>query len=190
MTGAGETGTAVIIPARNEAARIGTCLRALAPQCGPQVRVILVVNNTSDDTATRARSLADELALDLEIMACRFAPSLGVGEARRRGAERALAQMPGLRHLLTTDADCAVAPDWIDRNLAHLAQVDTVCGKVELLAEEAAWLSGIDPTLQAAEDGYRALVLELYARHGRNGTDLRGSHGQTPGASPGFTRDA
>lgn len=189
MSFAREKDTAVIIPARNEAERIATCLTALAPQCGPRVRVFLVVNNTYDDTAERARERATELGLDLAILTCRFAPRLGVGEARRRGAALALQQMPNLHYLLTTDADCAVAPDWIDRNLAHLTSADAVCGKVELLAEEAEWLAAIDPGLHIAEEAYRALVLEVFARHGPNGAGLRGTHGQTPGASLGFTRD-
>ncbi|MEX3317120.1 glycosyltransferase family 2 protein [Sulfitobacter sp. PS-8MA] len=182
--------TAIIIPARDEAARIAHCLAALAPQCSERVQIILVVNNTSDATAQIAQRAATSLNIDLQVLEVTYAPQLGVGEARRRGAEQALQSLPHLRHLLTTDADCRVAPDWVACNLRHLQTVDAVCGKVDLHPGEIAWLAGLDRGFQDQENRYRKLVQRVFARHAPNCADLDGSHGQAPGASLGFTRDA
>ncbi|UOA34211.1 hypothetical protein DSM110093_04046 (plasmid) [Sulfitobacter sp. DSM 110093] len=182
--------TAIIIPARNEAERIGDCLTALAPQCTDRVRVILVVNNTDDDTGAVAQAIASHHSLDLTVLDLTFAPGMGVGAARQRGSALALEQMPHLRHILTTDADCRVSPDWIAQSLHHLQRVDAICGKVTLNPKEADCLAGLDPHLHHYEVAYRELVIELYARNAPNCADLRGSHGGAPGASLGFTRDA
>ena len=182
--------TAIIIPARNEAERIGDCLTALAPQCNDRVHVILVVNNTDDDTAKIATAAAGRLGLDLTVLDLTFPPGMGVGAARRRGCAVALEQMPHLRQILTTDADCRVSPDWVARSIHHLQRFDALCGRVTLNPEEAACLAQQDPMFEAHEMAYRRLVLTLYARHAPNCADLQGSHGEAPGASLGFTRDA
>ena len=77
--------TAIIIPARNEAKRIGACLSALAPQCNDRIRVILVVNNTDDDTAKIATLAAARHGIDLSVLDLTFPPGMGVGAARRKG---------------------------------------------------------------------------------------------------------
>ena len=46
---------AVVIPARNEAARIGACLHALAAQDLTDVAVMLVANNCGDGTCMDER---------------------------------------------------------------------------------------------------------------------------------------
>lgn len=182
--------TAIIIPARNEAERIGDCLIALAPQCNDRVRVILVVNNTDDDTGAVAQAIALQQSLDLTVLDLTFAPGMGVGAARQRGCALALEQMPHLRHILTTDADCRVSPDWVAQSLHHLQRFDAICGKVTLNPKEAVCLAGLDPNLHHYEVAYRQLVIEFYARNAPNCADLRGSHGGAPGASLCFTRDA
>ncbi|MFG6560526.1 glycosyltransferase [Sulfitobacter sp. 1A15299] len=182
--------TAIIIPARNEAERIGACLSALAPQCNDRVRVILVVNNTDDDTAKIAKAAAGRLGIDLTVLDLTFPPGMGVGAARRKGCAVALEQMPHLRQILTTDADCRVSADWVARSIHHLQRFDALCGRVTLNPEEAATLAPQDPMLEAHEMAYRRLVLALYARHAPNCADLQDSHGEAPGASLGFTREA
>ncbi len=182
--------TAIIIPARNEAQRIGDCLTALAPQCNDRVRVILVVNNTDDDTAKIAKAAAGRLGLDLTVLDLTFPPGMGVGAARRRGCAVALEQMPHLRQILTTDADCRVSPDWVALSIQHLQRFDALCGRVTLNPEEAACLAQQDPMLEAHEMAYRRLVLTLYARHAPNCADLQGSHGEAPGASLGLRSSA
>ncbi|WP_425520172.1 glycosyltransferase [Sulfitobacter faviae] len=57
---------------------------------------------------------------------------MGVGAARRKGCAVALEQMPHLRQILTTDADCRVSPDWVARSIHHLQRFDALCGRVTL----------------------------------------------------------
>ena len=190
MTPANPKDIAIVIPARNEADRIETCLTALADQNPDRVTVILVVNNTSDATVRIAQAVATRNALDLEILDQTLPAAHGVGLARRMGCDHALHLMPALAYLLTTDADCVVAPNWVSRSTFHLDQVDAVCGKVDLIEAESHVLSGMDSTCATNEGRYRHLVQDFYARHAPDCTSIRGTHGEAAGASLGFRKDA
>lgn len=190
MTGVSDKNIAVIIPARNEAERIGACLSALSGQGTHRVVVVLVVNNTNDTTVEVARHIGARTGLHLEIIDCVLPPDHGVGLARRMGCDHALRRMPDLRYLLTTDADCIVATDWIAGNIAHLKTVDAVCGKVDPIAAEAGILDGMDRTLATQEGIYRSLVQELYARRANECAYIRDTHGEAAGASLAFRKDA
>ena len=181
---------AVIIPARNEEQRIGTCLGALARQEPSRVTIIVVVNNTSDGTGPRARKISDCHGMDLILLEPTLAPGQGAGTARRIGCNHALRSMPGLRYIMTTDADCIVAPDWIARNLAHLQKSDAVCGKVNLIPHEAGILDGMDREFATLEGIYRDLVQDIYARHAPDCADICGTHGEAAGASLAFSKVA
>lgn len=181
---------AVIIPARNEAERIGSCLTALAGQCADRVSIVLVVNNTSDLTKEIAQSTARQHGLALEVLDYQLPPYEGVGTARRTACNYAIKAIPYLRYILTTDADCLVAPDWISRNIAHLQQVDAVCGKIGLIEEEAGVLNGMDRGLATNEGAYRNLVQQFYAQHAEGCDDIAGTHGEAAGASLAFRAKA
>src|SRR5680860_658338 len=116
MTAPTSKDIAIIIPARNEAERIGACLRALNGQLASRVRIILVLNNTDDETHEIALETASSLSLDVKILECVLTSEEGVGSARRIGCDYAIGHLPQLRYLLTTDADCVAAPDWVSRN--------------------------------------------------------------------------
>lgn len=180
---------AVIIPARNEAERIGACLTALAGQCAERICIVLVVNNTTDDTIEIARSVAHQHGLVLDVLCCLLPPEQGVGTARQIGCDHALRVMPGLQYVLTTDADCLVAHDWVRRNIAYLQDIDVVCGKVNLIDEEAGILDAMDHVLATNEGTYRALVQQFYAQHAEGCKDIDGTHGEAAGASLGFRAD-
>ena len=83
MTRPAAKDTAIVIPARNEEARIGACLTALAGQ-GNAV-VILVLNNTTDRTGSVAHDIAARHDLDLAVLE-RTLPS-GVGAAPPGGSD-------------------------------------------------------------------------------------------------------
>ncbi|SAK52632.1 Glycosyl transferase family 2 [Caballeronia arationis] len=113
----------IIIPAHDEAAHIGECVTSAWRAAnhhqllGEEVRVIVVLDTCTDDTGVIARSLgADVTHIDAR----------NVGIARAHGAERALAL--GARWLSFTDADTAVADDWLVQQLDCCA--DAVCGVV------------------------------------------------------------
>ncbi|GLH34071.1 glycosyltransferase [Pseudomonas sp. TWI672] len=116
---------AVVIPAHNEARRLGRCLKAmaaavaLARQAGHQVEVLVVLDRCRDASAAVAkrfgvRTLAVEAG--------------SVGMARRLGA--ALMLDRGARWLACTDADSQVPSHWLLWQLACTAEV--VCGTVHI----------------------------------------------------------
>lgn len=177
---------AVVIPARNEAQRIGACLAAFAGQV-ERVTVILVINNTVDATAEITREAVARYDLDLTVLDCALDPAEGVGAARRIGCDHAMRRMRHLRYLMTTDADCVVAPDWIARNARHLEFVDAVCGRIDLIESEKGIVSEMDLVLATNEGRYRTLVQRMYAEHAEGSADLCGTHGEAAGASLAFS---
>jgi cellulose synthase/poly-beta-1,6-N-acetylglucosamine synthase-like glycosyltransferase len=104
----GQTKVSVIIPARNEAARIGACLEAIRLQNYPagSLEVIVVDDHSTDETAemvSRAGYRCIDLSRELQ------APVVSYKKA---------AIESGIRHssgilIVTTDADCVADPGWI-----------------------------------------------------------------------------
>ncbi|MFQ6573974.1 glycosyltransferase [Pseudomonas sp. UM16] len=116
---------AVIIPAHNEARRLGRCLSAVkraareVEQCGQQVQVLVVLDRCSDSSpAIAQRHGVHTLQVDAG----------NVGIARRLGA--ALMLERGASWLACTDADSRVPPHWLSWQLQCAA--DAVCGTVHV----------------------------------------------------------
>lgn len=172
---------AVIIPARNEERRIAACLSALAPQVDDHILVVVIANNCSDGTGPAARGIIPGHRFDL--LECTFEASQGVGEARRRGCLHALANYPQIQILMTTDADCIVAPDWTSANRRHLAEVDAVCGRIDPIASETAILAHMPSREGANEASYRDLVLQFYDLLAPESHNPYPHHGEAAGAS-------
>jgi cellulose synthase/poly-beta-1,6-N-acetylglucosamine synthase-like glycosyltransferase len=103
--------TAVLIPAHNEAACIGTTLQALQPQLLPGDRLLVVADNCSDETADVARAAGAEVVQRFNT------EQRGKGYALDYGV-RVLADNPP-DVLAIVDADCTLEPGSLDR-LARL----------------------------------------------------------------------
>jgi len=135
-----KTSTAiVVVPARDEAARIGPCLASLNDQRQRPDAVLLLLNNCTDNTETIARVMAPVLRFKLDIVNRDLPPGqANAGNARRLGMALA-ARRAGLDGvLLTTDADTIVPPDWVRRNLEGLCRgADVVCGRAVIDPLEA-----------------------------------------------------
>jgi glucosyl-3-phosphoglycerate synthase len=132
----------VVVPARNEARRIGACLAALAAQRGQRFAVIVVLDDCRDETGQIAAEVAAVHRLDLQLLA---GPGRGSGAARRTGMELAAGRLlaggrsDGL--IASTDADTRPEHDWLARQLAHVrAGALAIGGLVDLDAEELAAL--------------------------------------------------
>lgn len=116
---------AVVIPAHNEARRLGRCLRAVliaaqqAQHAGMHVEVLVVLDRCSDGSAAVARRFGVHL---LEVDAG------NVGMARRVGAAHMVER--GATWLACTDADSRVPAHWLLSQLACSAEV--VCGTVHV----------------------------------------------------------
>lgn len=174
--GWGLSGCLVVIPARNEADRIEGCLQALA---GQEADVLVVANNCTDATANLASGSG------AAVIDCSIADG-GVGAARRLGAAVGLRQMTTPRWLMTSDADCLVAPDWVATNIAYLEDgAAAVCGMVHPIATEHAALPQALLRRAALEDRFLDLKAQLEAR-----LTGKAGHEQTPGASLAFNPSA
>ncbi len=114
---------AVVVPAHDEEAQIGECLRsiAIAARCaalrGEEVLVVVALDACTDRTGAIAEAHgATTVAVEAH----------NVGIARAAGV--AVALDAGARWLAFTDADTTVAADWLSAQLA--LDVDAVCGTV------------------------------------------------------------
>ena len=142
----------VVVPARDEARRIGACLQALATQTIGlgAFAVIVVLDDCRDDTRAVVDEVARRCRLDVTVIP---APRRGSGPARKAGMDlacgRLLADGRGDGLIASTDADTRPAPDWLERQLTHLARGSrAVAGRIELDPVEAARLP--DAVLDAA----------------------------------------
>jgi glucosyl-3-phosphoglycerate synthase len=131
----------VVIPARDEQARIGDCLRALAVQTVPVAafETIIVLDACRDDTARIVGEVASTFGLTVTTLQ---GPGSGAGGARRVGMDAACSRLWTLgrpRGLIAcTDADSRPAPDWLERQLGHVrAGARAIAGLIELDDDEA-----------------------------------------------------
>ncbi|HTX47298.1 MAG TPA: glucosyl-3-phosphoglycerate synthase [Solirubrobacteraceae bacterium] len=173
----------VAVPAKNEEGRIGSCLRALAAQSvgRESFEVIVVADACNDATEATALATARELGLRLAVIA---GPGTGSGGARRAGmdaaAERLLSSGRPDGLLATTDADTCPAPDWLERQLAHLHNgAKVIAGLIELESEE-------ERQLPASVLRRREADAELRLA-GVRALDPSAAHHHAAGASLGMT---
>jgi glycosyltransferase involved in cell wall biosynthesis len=160
----------IVVPARNEAALLGRCVRALAASAehtGASTTIVLVLDSCTDESAAVAAELARDRSVEIVVL-----PSAAscVGGARADGVRHLLTRFdPATLWIATTDADSIVPPHWIGGQLAHARDgADVVAGTVDV-HDWTAW----PPNLRAA---YHA----GYARPAATG-----GHGHIHGANLG-----
>jgi len=107
----------VIVPARNEQANVGACLRSLLAQDYPHLRIIAVDDRSTDETGAVMESLASER---LKVIHVAELPDawLGKTHAMAVAAQAAIADDEP-EFLLFTDADILFRSDAIRRGLAN-----------------------------------------------------------------------
>lgn len=126
------------VPARNEADRLPILIAALDAQTwldrGERLTVVVVLNGCTDGSARVMRQLtAAHPRLDLRVIDVLLtANEAHVGTARRMAMDAALrTRLHVPLALITTDADAAPEPGWIEANLAALAAgADLVGGRI------------------------------------------------------------
>lgn len=115
----------VLVPAHDEEALIGDCLRAIraATRCpalrGEAVQVVVALDGCSDGTA----AICADMGVGVVELQAR-----SVGRARAAAADWLLAR--GARWLASTDADSRVPAHWLSAQLATGA--DAFCGTVRV----------------------------------------------------------
>lgn len=111
--------TSIIIPARNEANGISTCLDALQLQTHEPYEIIVVDDHSSDDTA--------QLAAEKQATVIRMKDQ----PSHTTVAYKKLALATGIRRakgemILTTDADCNAPAEWTRIMAARLQETNAV----------------------------------------------------------------
>ncbi|WP_067503055.1 glycosyltransferase family A protein [Actinoplanes sp. TFC3] len=120
----------VIVPAYNEAARIGQTLAALAVQTDRAFELLVVDNGSSDDTAAIARAFT--AAFPVHVLS---EPEKGVGCAVDSGFRYAIAR--GATLLARTDADCLPRPGWLAAARSGLTGgAGLMCGRITARRDE------------------------------------------------------
>jgi lipopolysaccharide/colanic/teichoic acid biosynthesis glycosyltransferase len=118
----------VIVPARDAAGTLESCLAGLANQTlpGADYEVIVVDDGSRDETARIARGHAQHVL--------RQAP-LGPAAARNRGVQQAAGDL-----LIFTDADCAPAPDFLERLRAPFQDPDVAGARGVYRTRQRGWV--------------------------------------------------
>jgi glucosyl-3-phosphoglycerate synthase len=144
----------VVVPARDEARRIGRCLRALGAQRGVaagEFEIVVVLDRCTDGTRAEAEAAAAGIAPAVRIV---DSPGAGVGAARRHGMDLACARLTGAGNpdglIVSTDADTTAAEDWLAEQLGLAARgAEAIGGAIVLAADEA---HGLAPATIARRD--------------------------------------
>jgi hopene-associated glycosyltransferase HpnB len=120
-----------IIPARDEARCVGESIRSLLQQSSyPELSVLLVDDQSRDQTAAAAADAARSLGAAHRLEICRGAnpPAGWTGKlwALQQGIEQAESAAQPPTYLLLTDADIVYAPDTLAALVAHAQAEDLV----------------------------------------------------------------
>lgn len=124
----------VVVPARDEAAGLASCLHALdraAHIALVPLAIVVVLDSCHDASSAVVAATAPDLGSRLRVVEI----DVGcVGTARRVGVETLLdTTSPGLEWIATTDADSTVPAQWFHRQLAHRAAgAALVAGRVRV----------------------------------------------------------
>jgi glycosyltransferase involved in cell wall biosynthesis len=105
----------VVVPAYDEAERIGATLAGLAAQTDRDFTLLVVDNGSTDATVDIARQFALTAPFPVEVM---VEPERGVGSAVDTGFRFAMRR--GATMLVRTDADCLPHPGWVAAARASL----------------------------------------------------------------------
>jgi GT2 family glycosyltransferase len=114
----------VVAIGRNEAARLGTCLRSA--QHGSK-HVLYVDSGSRDGSVALAR------ALGVQVLELDSARTFTAARARNEGFRQLRARVPGLTHVQFLDGDSELQPGFLEKALAHLEthpRAAAVCGLV------------------------------------------------------------
>lgn len=182
----------VAIPAHNEADWIVRCLTALNTQLEAAFeRAVLLVNNSTDATASIARGLRQSLHFPLDVVEHQFLPGQQTaGEARRMAMDLAASRVPPGGVLLCTDADGQVAGDWLAANLFHIRQgAEAVAGRAIIDPVDAAAIPAALHEDDARECAYAALLDEIDSWVDPDPADPWPRHTEHSGASICVTPD-
>lgn len=110
----------IVIPVYNEAEQLGACLSAIAAQTVRPFEIIVVDNNSTDETVS--------VAGQFEFVKLLRQPKQGVLHARTTGFDAARGDI-----IARIDADSLVAPDWVETIIGIFSStdIDAVSGSAQ-----------------------------------------------------------
>lgn len=122
----------VVVPAYDEAARIGATLEALAAQTDTAFELLVVDNGSTDATVDAVRAFGARAPFPVHVL---VEPEKGVGSAVDTGFRHAIAA--GAELIARTDADCLPRPGWVAAARAALdGGAAMVCGRITARRDE------------------------------------------------------
>lgn len=162
----------IVVPARNEALNIQECLDAILAQHYPvdQFEVIVIDDFSTDktpdlvqnysDERVRLIKLSDQVDPDHSKAFKKLGLNLGIQQAR-------------FEHIVTTDADCTMGPDWLKQLAYAFEQSDAVMLAAPVLFRPTISALGQFQQLDfMAMIGVNAAGIELGWHHLGNGANL------------------
>ena len=178
----------VVVPARDEEALVGACVRALAAQRGvprEAFELLLVLDRCRDATEARARAAA--VGAPGPVLHVVTSPAPGVGAARALGMDLACRRLLAVGRpeglIASTDADSQADPDWLATQLAAVAAgAAAIGGRAALSAAE---LAALAPAVREGREVEARARLARVRAHAHPGA--RTEHWQFSGASLALT---
>ena len=180
------------IPARDEAGRIAAAIHALDEEFGAVLHILLLVNDTSDETLAVVQSIAGGLrcALTAACVEWRGEPS-SAPKARALAFDLAELAAPHAAWIFSTDADTVVLPGLSQAYEAAFERgFDMVCGPIGFIEAEVAAVDPLHPQRDAAIGEYRRICRELTALWFPDPDNPWPHHGGIGGANFAVTRTA
>lgn len=165
----------VVIPARDEAARVGRTIEALCTQrdldgsrlAGDRFDVLVYANNCVDPTASVVRAVAARYRdAAVHVVEESLPPKVAhIGTARRTAMNAASARFAaaGITEavLAATDADSVPSPTWLAWTLREMKHADVVTGRIVVDPKEWRSLSLSTRTMLREEDAYHLTIARL-----------------------------
>lgn len=104
----------VIIPARNEEANIGNCLRSILQQSyPPELFEVIVINDHSTDQTEQIIDSFRQQYPNVQLLNLKeVLDGQQINAYKKKAIELAITQSSG-NWIVTTDADCRVSPEWL-----------------------------------------------------------------------------
>ncbi|WP_081448363.1 glycosyltransferase [Fulvimarina pelagi] len=181
----------VCIPARNEAARIDRCLTSIHSEFSRQAHIVLVVNDSDDETLDIVSSLIASGAVSATLVAIRWRNGLGTAPRARALAFDLAGLVASEARLFSTDGDTMVCRGLMDAYDAAFDEgFDLVCGQIDFLPDEALHLPWLDPSRDDAIRIYRDASRHIVSLTFPDHDNPWPHHGNIGGANFAITADA
>lgn len=132
-----QTGICVIVPARNEATHIATCLQSIIAQQYPKhlLEIIAIDDHSTDQTAHIIAQFSQVKLLRLSEL---LPPNELINAYKKKAIELAIAQTQQTL-IVTTDADCIMPPTWLQyiaQGYEQNPQIHIIAAPVQYIKEQ------------------------------------------------------